>query len=239
MSHADAPSPAGPRHETRLLVAFVYAAIVLTLLEYWFLSARVLSSGWLSSVPPRERELWAGLVWAGATSFFFLVVPALIVLLWHREPLTSIGFGTKGLGRHLLVYLALFVLMIPVLLVVSKRPEFLQTYPFVKRAASDRSVFLIWEGAYVFQFLALESFFRGYLLFTAARVIPRAAIAVAAAPYTMIHFHKPFPECLGALGAGMLLGFLALRYRSFWGGFVLHSLVAVSMDLLATRRLPG
>ena len=56
-------------------------------------------------------------------------------------------------------------------------------------------------------------------------------------PYTMIHFHKPFPECLGALGAGLLLGFLALRYRSFLGGVVLHSLVAVTMDLLAVSRV--
>ena len=103
----------------------------------------------------------------------------------------------------------------------------------MRRAASDRTTLLIWESAYVLQFFALESFFRGYLLFTAERVAPRAAIAIVAAPYTMIHFHKPFPECMGALGAGLLLGYLALRYRSFWGGFVLHSLVAVTMDLLA------
>jgi uncharacterized protein len=236
MSRPDESSPSGPRLELRLLVAFVYCAIVLTLLEYFFLSSRVLASGWLRDVPPRDRDLWASLVWVAATSFFFLVVPAFIVRFWHREPLASVGFRVVGVVRHLPVYLLLFALMIPVLLMVAKRPDFLQTYPFVRRAVADRNVLIAWEAAYVFQFFALESFFRGYVLFTAARVLPRAAIAVTAAPYTMIHFHKPFPECMGALGAGLLLGFLALRYRSFLGGFVLHSLVAVTMDLLAVRQ---
>jgi uncharacterized protein len=224
------------RFETRAVVAFAYAALVLTLLEYKFLSSRVLASGWLSQVPPLDRPLMASLVWAGATITFFLVVPAFIVRFWHREPLASVGFRVTGVLRHLPVYLGLFALMVPVLLVVSRRPDFLQTYPFVKRAVADREVLLIWEAAYVLQFFALEAFFRGYLLFTAARVAPIAAIAAVAAPYTMIHFHKPLPECLSALGAGLLLGFLALRYRSFVGGVILHSLVAVSMDLLAVRQ---
>jgi hypothetical protein len=52
----------------------------------------------------------------------------------------------------------------------------------------------------------------------------------------MIHFHKPFLECLGAVVAGLVLGHLALRFRAFWGGALLHILVAVSMDLLAVHR---
>jgi membrane protease YdiL (CAAX protease family) len=63
----------------------------------------------------------------------------------------------------------------------------------------------------------------------------RLAIFVAAVPYTMIHFHKPLPECLGAAGAGLVLGYLALRYRSFIGGVFLHAGVALAMDLLSVR----
>jgi membrane protease YdiL (CAAX protease family) len=225
-----------PRDEIRVFIAFVYCALVLTVLEFWFLSSRVLAGGWLRDVAPRDRELWACLTWAGATIVAFLVIPALIVRFGHRERLSSVGFGFAGMRRHLPVYLLLFAAMVPVLFLASRRPEFLATYPFVKLAASDRGVLLLWEAVYVLQFFALESFFRGYLLFTTAKVLPRAAIAIVAAPYTMIHFHKPFPECLGALGAGLILGWLALRYRSFWGGVVLHALVAVSMDLLAVWR---
>jgi hypothetical protein len=236
MLRTDETPTAARRGEIRVVVAFAYCALCLTLLEYWFLSRRVVERGWLRDVAPNDRELFASLIWAGATIVFFLLIPALIVRVGHREPLSSVGFGLSGARRHLPVYLGLFALMIPVLLLVSRRPEFLETYPFVKRAASDRRVLLLWEAAYVLQFFSLESFFRGYLLFTAARVMPLAAIAVSAAPYTMIHFHKPFPECMAALGAGLLLGFLALRYRSFFGGFVLHALVAVTMDVLAIAR---
>jgi hypothetical protein len=227
------------RLELRIAVAFAYCALVLTLLEYDFLAPRVLASGWLEASAPADRQFHASLVWASATITFFLVVPLLIVRLWHKEPLSSIGLRVAGVGRHLWVYLGLFALMVPVLLVVSRRPDFLDTYPFVRRAISDRRVLMLWESVYVVQFFALEAFFRGYLLFTTARVAPRAAIAVVAAPYTMIHFHKPFPECLSALGAGLLLGFLALRYRSFLGGVILHALVAVTMDVLAVRRAAG
>jgi len=52
----------------------------------------------------------------------------------------------------------------------------------------------------------------------------------------MIHFHKPWPECLGAIAAGVTLGALALAYRSFWGGVVVHAMVAVTMDTLAVHR---
>jgi membrane protease YdiL (CAAX protease family) len=55
-------------------------------------------------------------------------------------------------------------------------------------------------------------------------------------PCCMIHFHKPMLEALGAIVAGVFLGFLALRDRSWYGGALLHSLVAVSMDLLAVSR---
>lgn len=236
---ADAADADHRRLETRVVLAFAYTAIVLTLLEYWFLQSKVISHGWFASAALQNRELFAALTWAGATITFFLVIPAFVVRLWHREPLSSVGFSPAGVGRHLPVYLLLFAVMVPVLLLAAKRPDFQSTYPFVSRAARDNGVLLVWEAAYVLQFFALESFFRGYLLFTTAKIAPRAAIALVAAPYTMIHFHKPFPECMGALGAGLILGFLALRYRSFFGGVILHSLVAVSMDLLAVRQIRG
>jgi uncharacterized protein len=228
--------PNQARLEGRLLAALVYCALVLTLLEYWFLPARAARYEWVRRLQGPERELAASLVWAGATIFFFLVVPLLIVRFVHRGPLSTAGFGAKGFLRHLPVYLGLFALMVPVVWFAAERPEFQRTYPFVKSAATDLRTLLVWESAYVLQFFALESFFRGYLLFTAAAVLPKAAVAVSAVPYTMIHFHKPFPECLGALFAGLLLGHLALRYRSFLGGVVLHALVAVSMDLIAVAR---
>ena len=54
-------------------------------------------------------------------------------------------------------------------------------------------------------------------------------------PYCMIHYGKPLPETLGAIGAGILLGTIAMRTRSIWGGVIIHVAVAVTMDVLALR----
>ena len=46
------------------------------------------------------------------------------------------------------------------------------------------------------------------------------------------------PETLGAIGAGVILGTLAMRTRSIWGGVLIHIGVAVTMDVLALRGCP-
>jgi len=60
-------------------------------------------------------------------------------------------------------------------------------------------------------------------------------------PYVMIHFPKPYLEACGAIVAGVVLGSLSMRTGSIWAGFLIHSTVAVLMDLLALEqndRLP-
>jgi membrane protease YdiL (CAAX protease family) len=54
----------------------------------------------------------------------------------------------------------------------------------------------------------------------------------------MIHYGKPLPETMGAIGAGLLLGTLAMRTRSIWGGVLIHVGVATTMDVLALRGCP-
>ena len=49
----------------------------------------------------------------------------------------------------------------------------------------------------------------------------------------MIHYHKPLPEALAAIVAGLVLGEVAQRTRSIAGGVIVHIGVALTMDLLA------
>jgi len=88
------------------------------------------------------------------------------------------------------------------------------------------------------QFIALEVFFRGFLLHGLRRALGANAIFVMVVPYCMIHFQKPMPETFGAIGAGLILGTLALRTRSIWGGVLIHVGVAMTMDVLALRGCP-
>jgi hypothetical protein len=52
----------------------------------------------------------------------------------------------------------------------------------------------------------------------------------------MIHYHKPMPEALASIVAGIVLGEIAQRSRSIAGGVLVHASVALSMDLLAMTR---
>ena len=96
----------------------------------------------------------------------------------------------------------------------------------------------VWEALYAAQFLSLEIFFRGFILHGLRRALGANAIFVMIVPYCMIHFGKPMPETLGAIGAGLILGTLAMRTRSIWGGVLIHIGVAMTMDVLALRGCP-
>jgi hypothetical protein len=83
------------------------------------------------------------------------------------------------------------------------------------------------------QFFAIEYFFRGFMTLGLKPRLGSASILVMPAPYCMIHYYKPFPEALGAIGAGLVLGVLAWRTETIIYGWFLHYAVALSMDLLA------
>jgi len=52
----------------------------------------------------------------------------------------------------------------------------------------------------------------------------------------MIHFPKPYLEACGAIVAGVVLGSLSMKTGSIWAGFLIHSTVAILMDLLALEQ---
>lgn len=221
-------------------IALLYTAAHLSVLEFWYLTTAVQRRMYeRHSGSARGISLEAGATWAIATTVLEMVVPLLLIVLVHRRRIRDHGWQIGGFARHIVIYLGLFVLMVPVVWYASTRPDFLQRYPFVTAARTDFGVLLRWEALYVLQFFALESFFRGYLLFTLERSFGWNAIFIMAVPYCAIHWHKAPLECFAAIFAGVFLGGLALRFRSWYGGAVLHSLVAMTMDGLAHWHAAG
>ncbi len=216
-------------------IALVYTAVHLSVIEFWFLTSVV-----QRRIDPRQHiSLEAGATWAVATTVLEMLVPLLLIKFVHRRRIRDHGWQFQGFSRHVAIYLGLYALMVPVVWYVSTRADFLRMYPFVAAARTDFAVLLRWEALYVLQFFALESFFRGYLLFTLERAFGWNACFIMAVPYCAIHWHKAPLECFAAIFAGVLLGGLALRFRSWYGGAVLHSLVAMTMDGLAHARAAG
>jgi hypothetical protein len=208
-------------------------------MEYFFLPQR--AESWLNGpglfgwVRP---SLQAGIVWSASCLIGYTIIPLLMNRISVKSALSACGFSLRGSLNHLGTYLLLYALMVPFVYFASLQPPFIDTYPLIPEARRSLHAFLIWESAYVVQFFALESFFRGTLLFTLRKHVGDdwLAITLMVVPYTMIHFHKPALETFGALVAGLVLGWLSLRYKSWVGGAVLHSLVAVTMDVLSVRK---
>ncbi len=221
--------------KSEAVIALIYCAIVLTCMDYFFIPPRaealLQGLGMGQWVEPTMR---AGLIWSLSCLIGFLFIPC--CLLWlQKKSVRDYGFSSRGFFSHISIYLGLFALMLPLIYLAAQEPHFRDTYPFIPQAKLTWRLFLVWEIAYVLQFFCLEFFFRGFLLFTLEKHMQKfIAIAVMIVPYVMIHFHKPIFETFGAVVAGLVLGFLSLRYRSWLGGAVLHGMVAVTLDLLAT-----
>ncbi len=222
--------------DRRAALALAYTALVLVLEEYLFIPRAVTRNGWFTGVTAFPIGMVSGLVWVASSILFFVLIPALVVRRVHREPLATIGWNVRGFVSHVPLYLGLYLAVLPFVVLASTRADFARTYPFLAAARTSIPTLIAWECAYVLSFFALEAFFRGYVLFTCEKRMGWTAIFVIVVPYAMIHFHKPLPEALAAIAAGLALGALALALRSFWGGVVVHSLVAVTMDLLAVHR---
>ena len=124
-------------------------------------------------------------------------------------------------------------------IIVSFTDEFAKYYPFYGEAHRSSFDFCTWEALYIAQFLALEYFFRGFMMQPLRRIMGSSSIFAMIIPYVMIHIGKPLPECFAAVIAGVVLGTLAIRTRSIWAGFLIHVSVALSMDIAAILQTNG
>jgi len=229
------PKPQGLSPDWRAAVALWTGALLLVLSVFngGFRNPGDLVAAWQNVAGGSlERKLY----WAGWQCICYGLGPLLVILLIFRESPARYGLRIHLNRRTALVYAVLVALVVPFVLLASTQPRFQAIYPFVAAAADDWQVFLIWECAYILQFVCLEFFFRGYLLFALQEKLGYLAIGVSVIPYGLIHIHKPFPEALAAIVAGTILGFVALRTRSVLGGILVHSTVAVLMDTIMVLR---
>lgn len=186
-----------------------------------------------ASLPPDQANLLGLIYWSCFCGFAYVVIPSLITRFVFREGISQYGLKIKGIGANLWIYLTLYLLVLPFVVIASFGKPFQLTYPFYPPSPGGWVLFLIFEFFYLIQFMYLEFFFRGYVIFNLERAFGYYSVFIMAIPYCMIHYHKPMPEALAAIAAGVILGTLALRTRSIWYGVLIHMSVAISMDVLA------
>jgi membrane protease YdiL (CAAX protease family) len=185
--------------------------------------------------------------WFGASLFLYLVMPLLLSTATRGSFHRSYGMGLGDWRAGFTVAGLFLAVMLPAVYVASTMKAFQGQYPLAGIAAYTLqpkdglaklswSLFLIYECGYFLYFVGWEFFFRGWMLNGLLPTFGRAgALLIPVAPFAIMHLGKAELEALGSIIAGLALGLLALRTRSFWYGALVHGIVAVFMDLLAVK----
>jgi len=212
-----------------------YAVLALVVLEYFGRA-----DFFHSQFPVIAREhfgLFPLLWWAAWTIILFLIIPVFIVKVVFKKRLVDFGLNLNIKRKYYLIYLGMFLIVLPFVIYASTRTDFRAIYPFFRGAfASPLSDIILWEVAYLSTFVALEFFFRGFMVLGLEKNFGKLAIWVAMIPYVMLHFHKPPLEAFGAIFAGLILGEVSQRTRSILGGIFVHVGVAATMDFMALNK---
>lgn len=211
----------------------ILLAVVLFSIRAWYMPA------WSDIVTkvPAAYGLVAWKVVVNAMGFVALFIPCAIY--WFiadrgREPLY--GFHAKGVV--LWPYFVLILLMLPLLFAAGAQPDFQHVYPRAAKTGVSReapgwlSATLIYETFYSIDYVVTEFFFRGFLIIPFARIVGAKAILPMCAFYVAIHFDKPLGECISSFFGGLILGILAYRTRSIYGGVIVHLGIALGMELV-------
>lgn len=241
-------SDAGRGLDTKTVVVILTAAVCLTIQNYAAAPDRLIPlAGFVANLVdgPTAREgvaatlrTWTHtrgprLTWAGLCMILtYTVLPVIAIKCVFREKLTDYGIGVRGVAGDWSIYLTFALVMVPLVWVCSVEERFQETYPFyrVDSRADVGPELLRWEVIYAVQFVALEFFFRGFMVHGTKHRFGAYAVFVMVVPYCMIHYQKPVPECCGSIVAGVALGLVSLVTRSVWPGAALHIMVAWGMD---------
>lgn len=224
--------------DRKTLVVFVAATTLLVVFNYWGLPSRFAGTSFHTGVADLLGDRYDSYFlllpyqfWGLASLLIRVLLPLAVILWVLRESPRDWGFGWGDRGWALR-YLWLFLAMVPVVVIASSTASFQAKYPLYALAGNGGWHFWGFQIFYGMQFFGVEAFFRGFMLFGLYPRLGMNAIAVMVIPYTMIHFGKPAPETLAAIVAGFVLGYLAIKARSFVWGWMLHWGVALTMDIL-------
>ncbi len=216
------------------------------LLLFWHLGRMDSYGRWVAPHLPPDWPMLSVMPFAyfvaGAVGFRLLLPAALARRLLGR------GVGSLGLMRPPQketpkvwpLYLLLYLVVLPSVVYASGTPAFQARYPLARALIRDGGIdvleFVVYAASYSLVFVSGEFFWRGWFAFGTERDLGPHALLFALVPYVCGHFGKPLPETLGAIAAGTVLGWLALKHRSVWLGVAVHYGVALTMDLLAIHQ---
>ena len=178
--------------------------------------------------PGRENIFLDRLLTLGV---LYALSPFLLFFIFRHKPKDyGISFGRfKQWIRETAVF---YLIMLLILLVVFKFTGMKFYYPLYRKASTGLNYFLLYQGVQMVHMLGWEFFFRGFMLFSLEKKFGKSSVLIQTIPFAIMHYRKKPMEAYGSIFAGIFLGILGLRSRSFLPCFLLHFLVALSADIL-------
>ncbi|MGA9531597.1 MAG: CPBP family intramembrane glutamic endopeptidase [Anaerolineales bacterium] len=160
--------------------------------------------------------------------FYYLVVPLAMILLFRDRP-SDYGFQIGNWRSGLAWAGGSFVIAVPLLYLAARSPSMVAYYGASQRPLAE---VIVVAGL---DLIGWEFFFRGFLLFTLARLVGPNAILLQAVPFALAHLGKPQVETLTTVFGGAYFGWIGWRTRSFVYPFLLHYAVNVFVVLVAIQ----
>jgi membrane protease YdiL (CAAX protease family) len=209
----------------------IFGVLVFALRSYFFYH-----NAFVAHIAPQGKiQLWQRIA-DNIVQGLITTLPLFIFWFFkHRKEQPFYGFSTKYFDAK--PYFQMLLIMVPLIVLASTQPDFLRQYPKGMYIAgtehlnkSTLSGFLGFEFFYGLDFVAVELFFRGFLILAFAELCGRHAILPMACFYVLIHFWKPAGETVSSFFGGMLLGILAYETKSIYGGIIAHLGVAWMME---------
>ncbi|MEO6832727.1 MAG: CPBP family glutamic-type intramembrane protease [Chitinophagaceae bacterium] len=222
-----------PKLRSGYLWLLVAIGVVLFSIRAWYRPESLMNSGLF---PAQYYTLFYKLA-VNAAGFVFLFIPVFVFWLFVERKQQRL-YGLHARGVVLWPYFVLILLMLPLLFAAGTQADFKEMYPraahlYLSPTDPHRiGGTLAYEFLYSLDYVVTEFFFRGFLILAFARIIGPKAILPMCAFYVSIHFDKPLGECISSFLGGGLLGILAYRSKSIYGGVIVHLGIALGMELV-------
>lgn len=159
------------------------------------------------------------------------ISPFVILLAFRRTPRDyGIALGNPKVWLRDVIFFYLIFLVI--LFIAFKFTNLKNVYPLYRKATQGMGFFFFYQMIQLWYMIGWEFFFRGFMLFGLERSLGRMSVLVQAIVFGLAHFRKPQLEAYGAVIAGVFLGLIALRARSFLPCIILHYLILLTADVM-------
>lgn len=219
--------------EFKTSVIFLSSIVLLTL-SWYYSNPNFISKifSFHKSFELVYEDLTAFSGWFLLDTLLFLLIPTVIILIFFKENLKDYGLKIGNWKTGSIFSILSIILFIPIIFFISSSSLFSNYFPLMESATDNLLVFIIYETLFVLFIFSWEFIFRGFILFGLEKKFGLYSIFIQMIPFVLLHNGKPFMETFAAIFGGLFLGYLALRTRSIFYGFLIHAFILFSLDVI-------